>query len=124
MDSWSLLKLIPTLTFGFDEITDEADSCPAELGSRFIELSGDDVAEPPGRSMISGGLTAAYKEIVPQFERTTGNTGVTDYGPSMGTTESAIPVRLARGEAASAQHGRRRTRRNDKLRSGRRGQPG
>jgi molybdate transport system substrate-binding protein len=50
--------------------------------------------------MISGGLTAAYKELVPQFERATGNTVVTAYGPSMGTTENAIPVRLARGEAA------------------------
>ena len=52
------------------------------------------------RVMISGGLTPAYKELVPQFERTTGNTVVTAYGPSMGTTENAIPVRLARGEAA------------------------
>ncbi len=50
--------------------------------------------------MISGGLSAAYKELVPQFERATGNTVVTAYGPSMGTTENAIPVRLARGEAA------------------------
>jgi molybdate transport system substrate-binding protein len=52
------------------------------------------------RVMISGGLSAAYKELVPQFERATGNTVVTAYGPSMGTTENAIPVRLARGEAA------------------------
>jgi len=52
------------------------------------------------RVMISGGLTAAYKELVLQFERTTGDTVVTAYGPSMGTTENAIPVRLARGEAA------------------------
>jgi molybdate transport system substrate-binding protein len=50
--------------------------------------------------MISGGLAAAYKELVPQFERATGNTVVTAYGPSMGTTENAIPVRLARGESA------------------------
>ncbi len=50
--------------------------------------------------MISGGLSAAYKELVPQFEKATGNTVVTAYGPSMGTTENAIPVRLARGEAA------------------------
>lgn len=50
--------------------------------------------------MISGGLTAAYKELVPQFERATGNKVSTAYGPSMGTTENAIPVRLARGEAA------------------------
>jgi molybdate transport system substrate-binding protein len=50
--------------------------------------------------MISGGLSAAYKELVPQFERATGTTVVTAYGPSMGTTENAIPVRLARGENA------------------------
>ncbi|MEW6644668.1 MAG: substrate-binding domain-containing protein [Pseudomonadota bacterium] len=50
--------------------------------------------------MISGGLSAAYKELVPQFEKATGHTVVTAYGPSMGTTENAIPVRLARGEAA------------------------
>ena len=52
------------------------------------------------RVMISGGLATPYKELVPQFERATGNTVVTAYGPSMGTTENAIPVRLARGEAA------------------------
>jgi molybdate transport system substrate-binding protein len=50
--------------------------------------------------MISGGLTPAYKELVPQFERATGNIVVTVYGPSMGITENAIPVRLARGENA------------------------
>ncbi|MHC2333381.1 substrate-binding domain-containing protein [Bradyrhizobium sp. USDA 4454] len=52
------------------------------------------------RVMISGGLSAAYKELIPQFEKTTGNTVVTAYGPSMGTTENAIPIRLARGEPA------------------------
>jgi molybdate transport system substrate-binding protein len=52
------------------------------------------------RVMISGGLTAAYKALVPEFERTTGNKVVTAYGPSMGTTVNAIPVRLERGEAA------------------------
>jgi molybdate transport system substrate-binding protein len=50
--------------------------------------------------MISGGLATPYKELAPQFERATGNTVVTAYGPSMGATENAIPVRLARGEAA------------------------
>jgi molybdate transport system substrate-binding protein len=52
------------------------------------------------RVMISGGLATPYKELVPQFERETGNTVITAYGPSMGTTENAIPVRLNRGEAA------------------------
>lgn len=50
------------------------------------------------RVMISGGFSAAYKQLVPQFERATGHTVSTAYGPSMGTTENAIPVRLARGE--------------------------
>ena len=52
------------------------------------------------RVMISGGLTAAYKELVPEFERLTGNKVLTAYGPSMGTTVNAIPVRLERGEPA------------------------
>jgi molybdate transport system substrate-binding protein len=52
------------------------------------------------RVMISGGLTAAYNTLVPEFERQTGNKVITAYGPSMGTTTNAIPVRLERGEAA------------------------
>lgn len=52
------------------------------------------------RVMISGGLTAAYKALVPEFERLTGNKVLTAYGPSMGTTANAIPVRLERGEPA------------------------
>src|SRR6195256_4398972 len=50
--------------------------------------------------MISGGLTAAYNALVPEFERLTGNKVITAYGPSMGTTVNAIPVRLERGEPA------------------------
>ncbi|QPF83394.1 substrate-binding domain-containing protein [Bradyrhizobium genosp. L] len=50
--------------------------------------------------MISGGLTAAYKALVPVFEQKTGNKVVTAFGPSMGTTTNAIPVRLERGEPA------------------------
>src|ERR1700723_3487816 len=52
------------------------------------------------RVMISGGLTAAYNALVPEFERQTGNKVITAYGPSMGTTINAIPVRLGRGEPA------------------------
>jgi molybdate transport system substrate-binding protein len=50
--------------------------------------------------MISGGLTAAYNALVPEFERASGNKVLTAYGPSMGTTVNAIPVRLERGEPA------------------------
>ena len=52
------------------------------------------------RVMISGGLAAAYKALVPEFERATGHKVLTAYGPSMGTTMNAIPIRLERGEAA------------------------
>jgi len=52
------------------------------------------------RVMISGGLSAAYNALVPEFERSTGNKVLTAYGPSMGTTVNAIPVRLERGEPA------------------------
>src|SRR5712671_2856004 len=52
------------------------------------------------RVMISGGLTAAYTVLVPEFERLTGNKVLTAYGPSMGTTVNAIPIRLERGEPA------------------------
>src|SRR6202048_240814 len=52
------------------------------------------------RVMISGGLTAAYNAVVPDFERLAGNKVLTAYGPSMGTTVNAIPIRRERGEAA------------------------
>jgi molybdate transport system substrate-binding protein len=52
------------------------------------------------RVMISGGMTAAYQALVPEFEKATGNKVLTAFGPSMGTTVNAIPVRLERGEPA------------------------
>src|SRR5262249_25533847 len=52
------------------------------------------------RVMISGGLTAAFNALVPVFEKQTGNKVLVAYGPSMGTTTNAIPVRLERGEPA------------------------
>jgi molybdate transport system substrate-binding protein len=50
--------------------------------------------------MISGGFSAAYRSLAPEFERTTAHKLVTSAGPSMGTTKDAIPVRLQRGEPA------------------------
>jgi molybdate transport system substrate-binding protein len=46
----------------------------------------------------SGGFAAAYKELAPAFEKATGNTLVAEWGPSMGTTNDAVPQRLARKE--------------------------
>ena len=67
-------------------------------GVTFIATHGAFAAEV--HVMISGGFTAAYKELVPQFEKATGHTVVTAYGPSMGETPQAIPMRLSRGEPA------------------------
>jgi molybdate transport system substrate-binding protein len=50
--------------------------------------------------MSSGGLAPAFKMLSPQFEKESGTHVETAWGPSMGTTSGAIPVRLARGEAA------------------------
>jgi molybdate transport system substrate-binding protein len=52
------------------------------------------------RVMVSGGFTAAYREIIPEFERATHNTVVTAYGASMGNAPDSIPNRLQRDEPA------------------------
>src|SRR3984893_16302507 len=49
--------------------------------------------------VTSGGFTAAYLELVPKYEGGTHNKLVTEFGPSMGTTHNAIPLRLERGES-------------------------
>jgi molybdate transport system substrate-binding protein len=49
--------------------------------------------------VTSGGFTAAYLELVPEYESSTHNKLITEFGPSMGTTHNAIPVRLDRGES-------------------------
>src|SRR5271165_5350093 len=49
--------------------------------------------------VTSGGFTAAYLQLVPEFEGATHNKLATEFGPSMGTTHNAIPIRLERGEA-------------------------
>jgi molybdate transport system substrate-binding protein len=60
------------------------------------------LADPPRQVhvMISGGFTAAYEALVPQFEAASGIGVVTVHGPSMGASPDAIPNRLARGETA------------------------
>lgn len=50
--------------------------------------------------MTSGGFTAAYKILGPQFATQHGDHLNTILGPSMGKASEAIPNRLARGEQA------------------------
>lgn len=48
----------------------------------------------------SGGFTAAYNILGPEFEKTTGIRLVTAYGASSGGAADSIPSRLSRGESA------------------------
>lgn len=50
--------------------------------------------------MISGGFSAAYRDLSPQFEKSSHDHLETVFGPSMGETPEAIPMRLAHGESA------------------------
>lgn len=79
------------------------------MGDRFVAavllavLAGIPVAPAAAADihvMISGGFSAAFDELVPVYEKASGNHVVTERGPSMGETPQAIPNRLARGEPA------------------------
>ena len=50
--------------------------------------------------MTSGGFTAAYNDLRPDFEKRTGHSVKTAYGASMGAASDSIPSRLGRGEPA------------------------
>jgi len=54
------------------------------------------------RVITSGGFTAAYKVLGPEFASKSGDTLDTALGPSMGKSPEAIPNRLDRGEPADA----------------------
>jgi molybdate transport system substrate-binding protein len=47
--------------------------------------------------IISGGFAMAYRELLPEFERTTGITVVTGSGASQGTGPQTIKGQLERG---------------------------
>jgi molybdate transport system substrate-binding protein len=48
--------------------------------------------------MTSGAFTAAYMELVPQFEKVSHHKVNTAFGASMGNAPDSIPSRLQRGE--------------------------
>jgi molybdate transport system substrate-binding protein len=50
--------------------------------------------------MSSGGFYAAIKDLIPEFEKASGHKVVLISGSSMGSSPTAIPARLKRGEAA------------------------
>ena len=50
------------------------------------------------RVLISGGFSAAYQELLPQFEKSTGITVTTTRGASQGDGPTTIDAQLRRGE--------------------------
>ena len=51
--------------------------------------------------MISGGFSGAYRQVLPEFERSTGITVVTGSGASQGTGPQTIAAQLQREGAQS-----------------------
>jgi molybdate transport system substrate-binding protein len=70
----------------------------AALGLAGILLLAGAVQAAEIRVVSSGGFAAGYRALAPEFEHATGNTLVTEWGPSMGNTVNAVPARLRRGE--------------------------
>ena len=52
--------------------------------------------------VTSGAFTAAYLELVPQFERATGHKVVTAFGPSMGSSRQLRPSVLVNTRAVAS----------------------
>ena len=52
------------------------------------------------RVIISGGFSAAYRELLPEFERTSGMTVTTSAGGSQGDGPNTIRAQLRRGVLA------------------------
>lgn len=50
------------------------------------------------RVISSGGFAQAYKNLAFAYEKSSSDKLISGWGPSMGTTANAIPVRMARGE--------------------------
>jgi len=58
------------------------------------------VASAQVKVIISGGFTAAYKELLPQFEKTSGVTVTTTSGGSVGSGPNTIGAQIRRGVPA------------------------
>jgi ABC-type molybdate transport system substrate-binding protein len=68
------------------------------VGLISLSLNAESAGATEVRVMISGGFSAAYRNLVPEFERTTGIKIVTTFAPSAGRSPQTIPNRINRGE--------------------------
>ena len=74
-------------------------ACWTHFSFAMISLGGvSQVFAEDIKVVSSGGFAQAYKNLAPAYEKLSGDKLVSGWGPSMGTTINAIPVRLARGE--------------------------
>jgi molybdate transport system substrate-binding protein len=72
----------------------------AALGAVILLLLAGTTQAAEIKVMISGGFSAAYQDLVAEFERSTGHKLSTAAGASMGGAPDSIPSRLGRGEPA------------------------
>jgi len=68
------------------------------LGIAVASARAPQIKEDKIKVVTSGAFTAAYLELVPTYEHIAHVKLLTEFGPSMGTTHNAIPIRLERGE--------------------------
>lgn len=71
---------------------------PTAFGVAVFLLFVTHIAAAEIHVVSSGGFSAAYRTLGPEFEHATGDRLVLSSGPSMGNTHDAIPARLRRGE--------------------------
>lgn len=75
-------------------------SLPTVIFALTMVLALQAVSPAPVRVLMSGGFSAAYRELLPQFENTTGITVTTAGGASQGDGPGAIGAQLRRGVPA------------------------
>jgi molybdate transport system substrate-binding protein len=89
-----------TQPFSFTRLTRRASLLAAAAVLAGCGSFGNQPATGDIHVMTSGGFTAAYNDLRPGFERSSGRTVKTAYGASMGNAEDSIPSRLSRNEPA------------------------
>lgn len=75
--------------------------CPVNFAAAVfacVLLTVADVRADEIKVVTSATFKPAYLELISEYELATHDVLVTEYGPSMGTTHNAIPIRLDRGE--------------------------
>lgn len=70
----------------------------AAFGAASVVLLAGNAQATEIRVIATGAISGAFAQLVPKFESETGHKLVISWGPSLGTSPDAIPVRLQNGE--------------------------